>query len=61
MSAEKLSPRQQMIGIMYLVLLAMLAMNASKDLLDAFLKLEGGIDLTANNFVENVQPVYYKI
>jgi gliding motility-associated protein GldM len=61
MSAEKLSPRQQMIGIMYLVLLAMLAMNASKDLLDAFLKLESGIDLTANNFVENVQPVYDKI
>ncbi|MFM7023546.1 MAG: gliding motility protein GldM [Flavobacteriales bacterium] len=61
MSAEKLSPRQQMIGIMYLVLLAMLAMNASKDLLDAFLKLESGIDLTANNFVENVEPVYGKI
>ncbi len=61
MSAEKLSPRQQMIGIMYLVLLAMLAMNASKDLLDAFLKLESGIDLTANNFVENVQPIYGKI
>ena len=61
MSAEKLSPRQQMIGIMYLVLLAMLAMNASKDLLDAFLKLESGIDLTANNFIENVQPVYNKI
>lgn len=61
MSAEKLSPRQQMIGIMYLVLLAMLAMNASKDLLDAFLKLESGIDLTAKNFTDNVQPVYDKI
>ncbi len=61
MSAEKLSPRQQMIGIMYLVLLAMLAMNASKDLLDAFLKLESGIDLTASNFKQNVQPVYNKI
>lgn len=61
MSAEKLSPRQQMIGIMYLVLLAMLAMNASKDLLDAFLKLETGIDLTASNFSNNVLPVYNKI
>ncbi|MFZ9847174.1 MAG: hypothetical protein ACO3EE_03345 [Flavobacteriales bacterium] len=61
MSEEKLSPSQQMIGIMYLVLLAMLAMNASKDLLDAFLKLETGIDLTANNFSYNVQPVYNKI
>ena len=38
------TPRQQMIGLMYLVLLAMLAMNASKDLLNAFVMLERGID-----------------
>ena len=50
MSAEKLSPRQQMIGIMYLVLLAMLAMNASKDLLNAFVALENGINGTNKNF-----------
>ena len=50
MSAEKLSPRQQMIGIMYLVLLAMLAMNASKDLLNAFVALEHGIGQTNKNF-----------
>ena len=50
MSAEKLSPRQQMIGIMYLVLLAMLAMNASKDLLNAFVALENGIGGTNKNF-----------
>lgn len=50
MSAEKLSPRQQMIGIMYLVLLAMLAMNASKDLLNAFVALEQGIGQTNKNF-----------
>ena len=49
MSTEKLSPRQQMIGLMYLVLLAMLAMNASKDLLNAFILLDNGINLTNEN------------
>ena len=44
------TPRQQMIGLMYLVLLAMLAMNASKDLLNAFVMLERGIDKIVVNF-----------
>ena len=61
MSAEKLSPRQQMIGIMYLVLLAMLAMNASKDLLNAFIFLEDGIDVTTKNFNNTNQTIYTKI
>ena len=30
------TPRQQMIGMMYLVLTAMLALNVSKDILEAF-------------------------
>lgn len=46
------TPRQQMIGLMYLVLLAMLAMNASKDLLNAFVMLEHGIDKTQGSFVQ---------
>ena len=44
------TPRQQMVGMMYLVLLAMLAMNASKSLLNAFVMLENGINKTVNNF-----------
>jgi hypothetical protein len=35
---------------MYLVLLAMLAMNASKSLLDAFVMLEKGIGKTVESF-----------
>ena len=61
MSAEKLSPRQQMIGIMYLVLLAMLAMNASKDLLNAFVALENGIGSTNKNFAVKNASAYAKI
>ena len=61
MAAEKLSPRQQMIGLMYLVLLAMLAMNASKDLLNAFIHLEKGIGVTNENLATGNLTVYQKI
>ena len=36
MAGGKLSPRQKMINMMYLVLLALLAMNVSKEILAAF-------------------------
>ena len=36
MSGAKETPRQKMIGMMYLVYTALLAMNVSKDILDAF-------------------------
>lgn len=52
------TPRQQMIGLMYLVLLAMLAMNASKDLLNAFVMLERGIDVSNKNFSEKNDRLY---
>jgi len=55
------TPRQQMIGLMYLVLLAMLAMNASKDLLNAFVYLERGIDKTVKNFAIKNENYYFKI
>ncbi len=61
MSAEKLSPRQQMISLMYLVLLAMLAMNASKDLLNAFVLLEDGIGNTNKNFSAKNEKSYKTI
>ena len=61
MSAEKLSPRQQMISLMYLVLLAMLAMNASKDLLNAFVLLEKGIGVTNDSFDQKNANLYAEI
>ena len=36
MAGGKLSPRQKMINLMYLVFIAMLAMNMSKEVLQAF-------------------------
>lgn len=55
------TPRQQMIGLMYLVLLAMLAMNASKDLLNAFVMLERGIDKIVVNFNDKNDKYYAQI
>lgn len=60
MAGGKQTPRQAMIGMMYLVLLAMLAMNASKDLLNAFVSLDQGISKTVNSF-EKANESFYKI
>ena len=44
MAGGKLSPRQKMINLMYLVFIAMLALNMSKEVLSAFGLLEKKID-----------------
>lgn len=44
MAKEKLSSRQKMIGVMYLVLTAMLALQVSSSVLDKFMVLSGSID-----------------
>jgi hypothetical protein len=36
MAGGKLSPRQKMVNLMYLVFIAMLALNMSKEVLSAF-------------------------
>lgn len=50
MSGGKETGRQKMIGMMYLVLTALLAMNISKDVLLAFITVEHGLNETNNNF-----------
>ena len=47
MAGGKETPRQKMIGMMYLVLTALLALNVSKSILDAFVSIEENIQ-TAN-------------
>jgi hypothetical protein len=42
MAHGKETPRQKMIGMMYLVLTAMLALNVAKEVLDAFTLVDGG-------------------
>jgi len=46
----KETPRQRMIGMMYLFLTAMLALNVSKDILDAFIVVNEGMEKTNANF-----------
>ncbi len=43
MAGGKETPRQKMVGMMYLVLTAMLALNVSKDILRAFVAIEDSI------------------
>jgi len=47
MAGGKETPRQKMIGMMYLVLTALLALNVSKQILDAFVAIEDNIQRSA--------------
>jgi gliding motility-associated protein GldM len=58
MAGGKLPPRQKMIGMMYLVLTALLAMNVSKDILDAFILVNTGLEKTVSNFLEKNNSDY---
>ena len=50
MAQQKLSPRQKMIGMMYLVLTAMLALNVSKEAVEAFKRVDKGLTLVVANY-----------
>lgn len=53
MAGGKETPRQKMIGMMYLVLTALLAMNVSKDILKAFVTVNESLERTNKNFNDN--------
>ena len=50
MSMGDLPPRQKMISMMYLVLLALLAMNVSKEILNSFVIINDGLERTNEGF-----------
>lgn len=52
MGHGKETPRQKMIGMMYLMLTAMLAMNVSAELLNAFALVDGGLSFTTKNYAD---------
>lgn len=52
------TPRQKMIGMMYLVLTAMLALNVSKDILSAFATVNGTLEETNANFTSKIDETY---
>ena len=60
MAHGKETPRQKMIGMMYLVLTAMLALNVSKEVLDAFTLVDGGLTTTIQNFAAKNNGLYDK-
>lgn len=60
MAHGKETPRQKMIGMMYLVLTAMLALNVSKEVLDAFTLVDGGLTVTTQNFAAKNDDLYDK-
>ena len=58
MASAKDTPRQKMIGMMYLVLTALLALNVSKDILDAFIVVNKGLENTNINFTGHNDQLY---
>tara|TARA_A100001011_G_scaffold399880_1_gene510742 strand:+ start:2393 stop:4033 length:1641 start_codon:yes stop_codon:yes gene_type:complete len=55
---SELSPRQRMINMMYLVLTALLALNISKEVLDAFQKMDNSIGFSYSEKIEFNEKQY---
>jgi gliding motility-associated protein GldM len=53
MSSGKETPRQKMIGMMYLVLTCLLALNVSREILQGFVTINDSIENTNSNFTTN--------
>ncbi len=63
MAHGKETPRQKMIGMMYLVLTALLALNVSTSVLDAFKIIDEGLEktgVTLNNKNNDIYTEFYK-
>jgi len=58
MSKGKETPRQKMIGMMYLILTAMLALNVSKEAVEAFKKVDLSLTKTTANYVKKNDLTY---
>lgn len=60
-SIARLSPRQKMINLMYIVLTAMLALNVSSDVLDGFSQVEDGLERTNSNVGLRNDAIYSQL
>lgn len=58
MAGAKETPRQKMIGMMYLVLTALLALNVSSDILNSFVIVDESILKTSENATKKNQILY---
>lgn len=58
MAGGNLSPRQKMINMMYLVLTALLALNVSKEILDSFVTVNTGLEVTKLTLSTKMNDTY---
>jgi gliding motility-associated protein GldM len=58
MAGGKETPRQKMIGMMYLVLTALLALNVSKEILNSFILINDSLTVTNKNFASKNESQY---
>lgn len=58
MAGGKLSPRQKMIGMMYLVLTALLALNVSKEIINAFVTVNDSLEASNTNTTSRNERIY---
>src|SRR5476651_805828 len=58
MAGGKETPRQRMIGILYLVLLGLIALNVPENLLDAFKNITRSLDASTKNVDSSLQATY---
>src|SRR6185295_10834059 len=58
MAQGKLTPRQKMINMMYLVLTALLALNITKEVINAFVTINDSIELSKNNIEKKNSNTY---
>ncbi|MDE6098576.1 MAG: gliding motility protein GldM, partial [Muribaculaceae bacterium] len=60
-NSSRLTPRQKMINLMYIVLTAMLALNVSSDVLDGFKQVHDGLSVTNNSVADRNSAVYRQL
>ena len=60
-NGTRLSPRQKMINLMYIVLTAMLALNVSSDVLDGFTQVHEGLKRSNTNFETRNGAIYAQL
>src|SRR6185369_15462913 len=58
MAQGKLTPRQKMINMMYLVLTALLALNVSKEIINAFVTVNESLEVSKTNIVNKNNTTY---
>src|SRR5882757_8745427 len=58
MAGGKLTPRQKMINMMYLVLTALLALNVSKEIINAFVTVNESLEVSKANIAAKNNLTY---